>query len=93
VAARIRVGGAHVPGVLSAGRVSHGQLVFWDVHDESKAIVTELRDEHYARLVTEVDDAGWLCDSEAATESHNLTVRNRHLAGATRTGPSACTGC
>ena len=35
MAARIRVGGAHVPGVLSAGRVSHGQLVFWDVHDES----------------------------------------------------------
>jgi hypothetical protein len=53
----IRVGAAHIPGVLSAGRFySHGQLVFWDVHDADKAIGIELRDERYARLVIEVAD-------------------------------------
>src|SRR5215472_16363616 len=30
----IRVGGTHMPGVISAGRFySHGKWVFWDVHD------------------------------------------------------------
>jgi hypothetical protein len=53
----IRAGGAHVPGVISAGRFySHGQLVFWDVHDPDKAIGIDLRDERYARLVIEVSD-------------------------------------
>jgi len=53
----IRVGGSHVPGVITAGRFySDGQLVFWDVHDPDKAIGIELRDERYARLVIEVAD-------------------------------------
>jgi hypothetical protein len=53
----IRAGGAHVPGVISAGRFySHGQLVFWDVHDPDKAIGIDLRAERYARLVIEVAD-------------------------------------
>jgi hypothetical protein len=53
----IRAGGAHVPGVISAGRFySHGQQVFWDVHDPDKAIGIDLRDERYARLVIEVSD-------------------------------------
>jgi hypothetical protein len=53
----IGVGGAHIPGVVSAGRFySGGQLVFWDVHDADKAIGVELRDERYARLVIEVAD-------------------------------------
>jgi hypothetical protein len=30
--------------------------VFWDVHDADHAIVIALADEHYARLVVEVDD-------------------------------------
>jgi hypothetical protein len=51
----IRVGGTQLPGVISAGRFySHGQWVFWDVHDPDKAIAIELRDERYARLVIEV---------------------------------------
>ena len=53
----IRVGGTHVPGVITAGSFySHGQLVFWDVHDPDKAIGIELRDERYARLVIQVAD-------------------------------------
>ena len=55
----IRAGGAHVPGVISASRFySHGQLVFWDVHDADKAIGIDLRDERCARLVIEVADPG-----------------------------------
>jgi len=53
----MRVGGAHIPGVISAGRFySHGQMVFWDVHDPEKAIGIELGDERYGRLVLEVED-------------------------------------
>jgi hypothetical protein len=50
----IRLGGTHIPGVISAGRFySHGKWVFWDVHDPAKAIGIELRDEHYSKLVIE----------------------------------------
>ena len=52
-----RLGGTHVPGVLSAGRFySHGRWVFWDVHHPAKAIGIDLRDEHYSKLVVEADD-------------------------------------
>lgn len=33
-----------------------GERVFWDVHDPAKVIVIELADEHFKRLVIEVDD-------------------------------------
>ncbi len=43
--------------MITAGSFySHGELVFWDVHDPDKAIGIELRDERYARLVIEVAD-------------------------------------
>ena len=49
--------GTHVPGVLSAGIFHrHGDRVFWDVHHPLNAIAIELKDEHFARLVVEVDD-------------------------------------
>jgi hypothetical protein len=55
----LRVVGSHLPGVITAGtfRVD-GEWVFWDVHDQNKdrAIVIELADERYARLVIEVPD-------------------------------------
>jgi hypothetical protein len=53
----IRLGGTHLPGVISAGRFyEHGQWVFWDVHHPERAIAITLRDERYSRLVVEVDD-------------------------------------
>ena len=53
----VRVGGTHVPGVISAGRFhEHGQRIFWDVHHPERAIAILLRDERYSRLVIEVDD-------------------------------------
>jgi hypothetical protein len=60
----IRVGGAHVPGVFSAGRFyEHGQLVFWDVHRPERAIAIKLKDDRYSRLVIEVDDPTAALDS------------------------------
>jgi hypothetical protein len=51
--------GTHVPGLVVAGTFHpEGQKVFWDVHDENKAIVIELEDDTYQRLVIEVDDPG-----------------------------------
>ncbi|WP_433261475.1 hypothetical protein ACQPZF_26925 [Actinosynnema sp. CS-041913] len=53
----IRAPGAHLPGVITAGTFHRdGERVFWDVHDAAKAIVIELADERYARLVVEVED-------------------------------------
>jgi hypothetical protein len=49
--------GAYVLGVLSAGTFhQNGERIFWDVHDPAKVIVIELADEHFKRLVIEVDD-------------------------------------
>lgn len=48
---------AHVPGVIVAGTFHQdGQRVFWDVHDSAKAVVIELYDDTYQRLVIEVPD-------------------------------------
>lgn len=53
----IRAPGTHVPGIITAGTFHvDGERVFWDVHDSTKAVVIELADERYARLVIEVDD-------------------------------------
>jgi hypothetical protein len=49
--------GAHLPGVVIAGTfVQDGERIFWDVRDMNKAVVVELHDETYQRLVVEVDD-------------------------------------
>lgn len=54
----VRVGGTHVPGVITAGRFRRdGERLFWDVKNPDKAIVVELSDaETYDRLIIEVDD-------------------------------------
>ena len=52
-----KLGGSRIPGVIVAGTFQQdGERVFWDVHDKSRAVVIELRDETYARLVVEVPD-------------------------------------
>jgi hypothetical protein len=54
----IRAPGTYLPGVITAGTFHvDGEHVFWDVHDPTKAVVIELADEQYARLVVQVDDA------------------------------------
>ena len=66
----MRLGGTHIPSVISAGRFySHGELVFWAVHDPEKAIAIALRDERYSRLVLEVEDA----EAEIARIRHATT--------------------
>jgi hypothetical protein len=53
----IRAPGAYVPGMITAGTFyADGERVFWDVHDAAQAVVIELRDERYARLVVQVAD-------------------------------------
>ncbi|MEU7324051.1 hypothetical protein ABZ682_26390 [Streptomyces griseoviridis] len=53
----IRAPGSHLPGVIIAGTFHQdGDKVFWDVRDPSKAIVVELADEEYTRLILQVDD-------------------------------------
>ncbi len=53
---RFKLAGSYLPGIFAAGTFwEHGGLVFWDVHDGAHAIVVELKDEHYQRLVLEVE--------------------------------------
>ena len=54
---RLKLAGAHLPGLISAGTFLGGDgLDFWDVTDPDRAIVVDLRDETYRRLVVEVED-------------------------------------
>jgi len=49
--------GTHFPGVIVAGTFhQEGKKVFWDVHKKGNAVVIELEDDSYQRLVIEVDD-------------------------------------
>ena len=53
----IRTLGTRVPGVITAGTfLQEDGLVFWDVHDPTKAIAFNLHDERYCKLVIEVPD-------------------------------------
>lgn len=51
----IRSPGTHIPGVITAGTFYiDGERIFWDVHDPARAVVIELHDERYARLIVQV---------------------------------------
>lgn len=53
----IRAPGTYVPGRITAGTYRRrGERTFWDVHDPAKAVVIDLREERYARLIVQVDD-------------------------------------
>ncbi|GGN94038.1 hypothetical protein [Nocardia rhizosphaerihabitans] len=53
----IRAPGTYLPRVITAGTFHiDGERVFWDLRDPDKAVVIELADERYARLVVEVDN-------------------------------------
>jgi hypothetical protein len=53
----LRIAGANLPGVVTAGRfLQQGQWAFWDVHDPDQAICVHLLDEDYAKLVIGVDN-------------------------------------
>ncbi|NNH75575.1 hypothetical protein HLB23_37970 [Nocardia uniformis] len=52
----IRFGGTYLPRVITAGTYLHkGKRTFWDVRNPEKAVVIELSDGKYARVVVEVE--------------------------------------
>src|SRR5260221_13981265 len=52
----VQLGGKHVPGVMSAGRLyTQSRWVFWDGHDPATAIGIELCGERYSQMVVEGD--------------------------------------
>lgn len=60
---RLRLGarvGTHLPGVIKAGSFYYfdgeRERVFWDVRHPQQALAINLADEHYTRLIVEVDD-------------------------------------
>jgi len=54
---RLKLIGGYFPGELAVGTfLDDGDLVFFDVNDPANAIVVELRDESWRRLVLEVKD-------------------------------------
>jgi hypothetical protein len=54
---RLKLAGAHLPNLIAAGTFFGADgLDFWDVTDPDRAIIVDLRDETYRRLVVEVED-------------------------------------
>jgi hypothetical protein len=55
--AGIRYPGTQLPGILTAGTFyQQGKKVFWDVHDYTRAIAIDLRDDSFSTLIIEVAD-------------------------------------
>jgi hypothetical protein len=53
----LRIPGTEIPGVITAGTFyTRDGIAFYDIHDPEKAIVVEVDDEHYKRLVVEVEN-------------------------------------
>jgi hypothetical protein len=53
----LKVAGSALPHVFRAGTFyQEGAFVFWDVRHPEKTVVVELEDEHFAKLIVEVDD-------------------------------------
>lgn len=53
----LKLVGARLGERLIAGSFRQdGDTVFWDVHDPAGAVVIDLHDEHYARLIVEVEN-------------------------------------
>jgi hypothetical protein len=81
----LRLLGGRLPGVFAVGTFHRdGERVFWDVHDPARAVVVELADERYARLVVGV------ADPAATAAAINRAVGNAAAGGgagfAARTG-------
>lgn len=52
----IRAPGTYYPGIIAAGSFHQiGKHVFWDVHNQDRAIAIDLHDERYTTLVLEVE--------------------------------------
>ena len=51
----IKMPGTHVPGIITAGTFyQSGEKIFWDVVDKDKAIIIDLEDESYKKLIIQV---------------------------------------
>lgn len=73
----LRAPGLHIPGLATVGTFHRdGQRHFWDVRRGHRAIVVELTDERYDRLVLEVDDTRSVVDAiNEATAQHDAGHR------------------
>jgi len=52
-----RMPGTHVPFVITAGTYyKNGARTFWDVMNKEKAVIIQLKDEKYQKLIIEVEN-------------------------------------
>jgi len=69
--------GTNIPGVKVAGSFYNGEgVMFYDFHDPARCLTLELADEHYRRVVVEVDR-----DQDAAALAARITARLPPAAG------------
>ena len=53
----LRMPGTHIPGLITSGTyILKDGTIFCDVSDPKKSIVVELKDEHYKKLIIEVEN-------------------------------------
>lgn len=72
----IKMGGTAIPNAFRAGTFyQQGEWIFWDIRNPEKAIVIELADERYAKLILEVEDPyAVIAIVEAALAQHRANV-------------------
>jgi len=69
--------GTNIPGVKVAGSFYNGEgVMFYDFHNPARCLTLELADEHYRRVVVEVDR-----DQDAAALAVRITARLPPAAG------------
>lgn len=72
----LRAPGLHVPRLAVIGTFHRdGERHFWDVRNGARAIVIELVDEHYDRLIVEVDDPRSVVDAVNQATTHHKADR------------------
>jgi hypothetical protein len=53
----LRFPGTSIPGIIYAGTfLNHGETNFWDVSNADNAIVIDLKDDDYKRIIIEVEN-------------------------------------
>lgn len=53
----LRMPGTYIPSIITAGTfIQNGDMIFWDVSKEENAIIIDLKDEHFKKLVIEVEN-------------------------------------
>lgn len=80
LAGSMRMPGVNIPGLITAGTyLVHDTKIFCDITDYKNAIVVELHDEYYTKLVIEVENPQEAIKLLTAKKIHYSAVRQYQI--------------